>query len=278
MINRTRGTAFTRDQYLANCRARARETEIFEQAYLCNPLGSATNHIVEWSAIERCRADYEVARVHLEQAEITARFGVYDVTRAENREQDIRYFIEREFHKLFTRRGPWRLGFDVAASGSGDLAVIYIDESDDKTLWLRGLFTCRTEDWHFLKTVLDTFLAGFRSVRAAGDASGLGRQICWEAAARHPGKFEAVSFSAKKSDLGFTLMNQLAVAEKRFPRSAQDVASDFFALRKAFKGNRWMFSEGANELNVASHCDIAWAGALATLAGSSERFECGAMS
>ncbi len=31
-------------------------------------------------------------------------------------------------------------------------------------------------------------------------------------------------------------------------------------------GTRWNFSEGKNLLNPASHCDIAWAGALSTFA------------
>src|SRR5438094_4194695 len=79
------------------------------------------------------------------------------------------------------------LGFDVAASGQGDLAVIYIDEAKGDELWLRALFTCRTEDWHFLKTVLFHFLRNLRSVQAAGDESGLGRQICWEAAKHYSG-------------------------------------------------------------------------------------------
>ena len=64
-------------------------------------------------------------------------------------------------------------------------------------------------------------------------------------------------------------MNQLSVAEKRFPRSEQDIAADFFALRKAYTGTRWVFTEGRNTLNPASHCDIAWAGALATHAHAS---------
>jgi hypothetical protein len=34
-------------------------------------------------------------------------------------------------------------------------------------------------------------------------------------------KFQAVNFSSEKSDIGFTLMNQLAVAET-FPRSQRD--------------------------------------------------------
>src|SRR5438876_6218291 len=107
--------------------------------------------------------------------------------------------------------------------------------------------------------------------RRSGDArhlsaepGGLGRQICWEAAKQYSGRFLSVNFASKKHDLGFSLMNQLSVAEKRFPRSDQDIAADYFALRKSYTGAKWVFSEGRNTYNPASHCDIAWAGALAT--------------
>jgi len=36
----------------------------------------------------------------------------------------------------------------------------------------------------------------------------------------------AVNFASKKHYLGFTLMNQLSVSEKRFPENEQDIASD----------------------------------------------------
>ena len=157
-----------------------------------------------------------------------------------------------------------RLGFDIAASGLGDLAAFYIDEPNGAQLWLRALLTLRTEDWDFIKTVLFFFMQHLPSIRVAGDESGLGRQICWEAASQFGSRFLKVNFTAKKQDLGFSLMNQLSVAEKRFPRSQQDIAADFFALRKFYTGTRWTFSEGRNTLNPASHCDIAWAGALAT--------------
>ena len=58
-----------------SCRARARDDGIFEQCYMCNPLGATTNHVVDWSAIERCRYDYEIIRVHLEHDQIIERFG-----------------------------------------------------------------------------------------------------------------------------------------------------------------------------------------------------------
>jgi len=141
---------------------------------------------------------------------------------------------------------------------------------------LRALFTCRTEDWHFLKTVLFYFLRMLRSVKAAGDETGLGKQICWEAASQFGGVFSKVNLSGKKHDLGFALMNQLATAQKRFPGRQQDIAADYFALRKEYSGSRWVFSEGRNTLNPASHCDIAWAGALASHAHTEHKGGVGA--
>ncbi len=274
-INRARGTNISPEQFLADCRARARDEEIFQQAYMCNPLGATASRIVEWSAIERCRSDYEFERVHLEDAEVRKRFGEFAAQAAQNREEQIETFLRDSFPTLFSsgsrsgsqpsaKRPQLRLGFDVAASGQGDLAVIYIDEVKGNELWLRALLTCRTEDWHFLKTTLFYFLQHLSNLQAAGDETGLGRQICWEAAEHYPSRFTKVNFSARKHDLGFALMNQLSVAEKRFPRSEADIAADYFALRKSFNGSKWAFSEGRNTLNQASHCDIAWAGALAT--------------
>src|SRR3989442_2279085 len=75
VINRARGTQLSRTQFLADCKARARQEEIYEQSYMCNPLGAATNHIVDWSVIERCRYDYTFIRVHFEHSQIIEQFG-----------------------------------------------------------------------------------------------------------------------------------------------------------------------------------------------------------
>jgi phage FluMu gp28-like protein len=277
VINRSRGTNLDPERFLADCRTRARQEEIFEQSYMCNPQGAATNHIVDWSAVERCRYDYDIIRVHFEHNQIIEEFGGFNPSNELNRERDIEDFIHKRFLKLFQEKSEYRLGFDVAASGQGDLAVIYIDECKGDELSLRGLFSCRTEDWNFLRTVLFKFLRELRSVQAAGDESGLGRQICWEAASHFSSRFLKVNFASKKHDLGFALMNQLATAQKRFPKADQDIAADYFALRKTHTGTKWAFSETRNKLNPASHCDIAWAGALATHAHTERKHSAGAM-
>lgn len=272
LINRSRPVPISRADFIANCQALAGSEEIFQQSYMCNPMGAAAAAIVESSALERCRADYSIDRVHLEADQVLSQFGQCHPSNQHSRRDQIDAFIRSSFPTLFASsrsdaprsHAPLRLGFDVAASGQGNLAAIYIDEVKTPELWLRGLFTCRTEDWHFLGCVLFCFLEELPSLQGAGDESGLGRQICWEAANQFGTRFLQVNFASKKQDLGFALMNQLSNGEKRFPRSEADVASDFFALRKFHTGTRWTFSEGRNTLNPASHCDIAWAAALAS--------------
>lgn len=279
IINGVRGAKLTAEKFLNDCRARAGSEEIFQQSYLCNPQGDQAATIVDWSAIERCRADYSIERLHLESSQILDRFGQPSPGSQPSREAGIHQFLLEQFPNLLSPSGSsinnqkseiknsqLRLGFDVAASGQGDLAAIYIDEVKSSALWLRALFTARTEDWHFLKTVLFLFLRRLPNLQAAGDESGLGRQICWEAANDFPFRFHKVNFSSKKHDLGFSLMNQLSVGEKRFPSSEYDIAADFFALRKVYSGTKWVFTETRNSSNPSSHCDIAWAAALATYA------------
>jgi phage FluMu gp28-like protein len=277
VINDTRDTALTPAQFLADCRARAGLEQIFQQSYMCNPVPGGAS-IVDWSAIERCRSDYQIERVHLESADITNLFGDFSPHTQSSRQSKIESFLKSHFPNLFsienqkskiknsTSNPKHRLGFDVAASGSGDLAAFYIDEAKDNDLWLRALLTCRTEDWDFIRTVLFYFLDNIPRVQAAGDESGLGRQICWEAARHRSYRFQKVNFAARKHDLGFALMNQLATAQKHFPKDHHDIAADFFALRKIHNGTKWVFTEGRNTHNTASHCDIAWAAALATFA------------
>jgi phage FluMu gp28-like protein len=230
---------------------------------MCNPAPAAAS-IVDWAAIERCRFDYAIERSHLEAQDILTRFGQYHPRDVPDREARIAAFLRATFSRLFNTGAKHRLGFDVAASGEGDLASFYVDEVRGNDLWLKALLTSRTDDWHFLKTALLLLLRNIPLLQAAGDATGLGRQICWEAARLFPSRFLQVNFTSRKHDLGFSLMNQLSLAEKRFPRSELDIAADYSALRKNYVGARWVFSEGRNLYNPASHCDIAWAGALAT--------------
>lgn len=264
-INQTQGTNFTREEFIQDCKNRARLPEIYEQAYNCNPSGS-TSAIVAWAQIAACQHDYQIERVHLEAEQISELFGRYDANNPLTRQHRIAEFIRAAFKKSFAHTAQHRLGFDVAASGQGDLAAIYVDRKEGGKLKLGSLFTCRTDDWDFLETVLWTFHRHLSALQAAGDETGLGRQICWKTTQLFPGIFVPVNFAGEKHDMGFALMSQLTVAEKIFPKDQPDIAADYFAMRKIYQGKKWVFTEGRNMLNPASHCDIAWGGGLSTKA------------
>lgn len=266
-INETRGTNFTREGFIADCKQRARDEATYQESYMCNPKGG-TACIVNWSQIDLCMADYTAERLHLESSQIEQLFGKFSRATEHERARKIEQFLDAAFAKLFGATARHNLGYDVAASGEGDLACIYVDEAALDAALLRGLLTFRTDDWNFHDVVTHHFMRRLTAVRGAGDKTGLGMKICWELEQDFPGQFEGHNFASEKHEMGFALMNQLAVAQKRFPREWQDVAMDFFALRKTHTGKKWIFSEGTNNLLEYSHCDIGWAGALATRAGS----------
>jgi phage FluMu gp28-like protein len=262
-INETRGTNFTREQFIADAKLRARLPEIYQQAYMCNPSGS-TSAIVTWPVLCTNRREYNLERLHLEDKQVKELFS--DLRpKTPARQAKIGNFIRQAFPRIFATPGHFRLGFDVAASGQGDLAAIYVDRKETAGKRLDALFTCRTDDWDVIETVLWTFM-GLGAIQGAGDETGLGRQICWETAEQFKGRFEGVNFSGKKSDLGIALMNELSDGTKGIPNDNDDIAQDFFCLRKIYQGNRWIFTASRNALNPDSHGDIAWAGALASYA------------
>lgn len=274
-INAVSGKDTTREQFIQDCKNRARLPEIYEQAYNCNPSGSASA-IVTWPTIQNCQKEYAIERHHFEAHQVTEIFGSYEKETAEIRERKIREILAGMYAGTIGRPFTARLGFDVAASGQGDLACIYVDEKlPGDVLRLASVFTCRTDDWHFLENALRFFLERLSAVRGCGDETGLGRQICWETAQDFRGVFSGVGFRHKKHDMGLALMNELQAHSKQFPAATEhaDIAQDFYSLRKIWSGGRWVFGEGRNTLNPASHCDIAWAGALASHADAINQAE-----
>jgi phage FluMu gp28-like protein len=267
-INTATGGKMTPEEFIQDCKNRARLPEVYEQSYNCNPSGSASA-IVTWAVIGQCRRDYTIERHHFEEADMLKTFGPYDDSNPVRRRLQIQAFVKAVFPKLFGSSKHRSIGFDVAASGQGDLCCMYIDEMEGTERFkLEALFTCRTADWDFIETVLWTFIQCLGSIKGAGDETGLGKQVCWRTAQKFS-NFSGVNFASKKHDMGHALMNQLAMAEKIMPTGEDDIAQDYFSIRKNFAGGRWVFSEGRNNLNPASHCDIAWAGALATKARES---------
>lgn len=265
LIFKLTGKRYTKEEFLLDCRRRARLEEIYQQAYMCNPRGG-TAAIVPWSSIQLCEQQNSWReRAHLEDAQVKEIFGEFTPGFEPSRAAKIEAWLTAAFPQLRNEMTHHALGYDVAASGQGDLACIYVDAKEaGSKLRNRGLLTFRTDDWHFHTVASAWFMRTIPSVQGAGDETGLGRQICWGLEKNFPGQFTPVNFASSKHDMGFGLMNQLANAEKVWSAEDKDISSDYFALRKNFTGKRWMFSESANPLSEHSHCDIAWAGGLSS--------------
>jgi len=266
LIFKLTGKRYTKEEFLLDCRRRARLEEIYQQAYMCNPRGG-TAAIVPWSSIQLCeQTNHWRERAHLEDSQVKEMFGEFTPGFEPSRAARIEAWLDATFARLKADMAHHSLGYDVAASGQGDLACIYVDAKETGRLRNRGLLTFRTDDWHFHKVASSWFMKNVPAVTGAGDETGLGRQICWELAKAFSGQFEQVNFASSKHDMGFSLMNQLAGAEKLWSAEDKDISADYFALRKNFTAKRWTFSESANPLNEHSHCDIAWAGGLSSRA------------
>jgi phage FluMu gp28-like protein len=264
-INQRAGTNMTREEFLADCRKRALTPAIFAERFECNP-SDAGSSIVPWSVVERSRVLDSITRAHLGDHEIRELFGSPSMD-TKFRDKLMKQWMHTTFEDLAAKE-KMRIGFDIAASGQGDLASLWIDAKTSRGLEHRGLLTTQTEDWDFLTVALMWFMQ-LPDAKGAGDSTGLGRQITWTAEQRCGGRFIGVPFSRNsKSEMGSRLMAELTSGQCLLAREEHDVAMDIFALQKQVVNNTLVFTESANPLNAASHCDMAWSKALASHADS----------
>lgn len=252
-INARSGMNMTREEFLEDCRRRALTPAIFAERFECAPSDSGSS-IVPWGIIE-ARRDQVITREHVSDAWIKSEFGPADVNR-ERRVMLMRQWLTAKFGGALSKPAHYRVGFDVAASGKGDLASFWIDQKINERYEQRALLTCQTEDWHFLKTALYYYL-DVPGMKGAGDATGIGKQITWEATQDYSGRFIGVPFSlSSKSRMGTRLMTQLQSGDRRLATGHDDVAMDIYSVQKETRGSQITFTTTTNPLNAASHGDM----------------------
>jgi phage FluMu gp28-like protein len=251
-INARSGMSMTRDEFLADCRRRALTPAIFAERFECDPADSGSS-IVPWGVIES-RRDQAITRAHLKDADIKELFGPADGDEG-SRVRLMNEWMQARFSAIQTP-AHYRLGFDVAASGKGDLASFWVDVKSGPRYEQRALLTTQTEDWHFLKSALFWFLSQ-PGMKGAGDSTGIGKQITWEATQAFSGSFIGVPFTpTSKSRMGTRLMTQLQSGERRLATGNDDVAMDIYSMQKTTQGSQITFTATANPLNPASHGDM----------------------
>ncbi len=248
-INATRGTAFTREEFVDETKAMVGGEEAYREECLCEPCreGGAA---VKWNLIEAAKQDYEIMRINMTEAGNSVSTTLIECG-----------------------IGPQQrsaLGYDVARTG--DLAAVWINSQEPDQRWkLRALVTMRGMKFGTQRELVATVLRMFPAMVAAGDATGLGMQVCEELADEFgEARFAKVNFSAMKPELGTKLVRIYEDGRQILPNGSRydEIFQDIAGIRsQPTPSGRIQFYETPNPVNKHSHCDMAWSNALALLAG-----------
>lgn len=270
-INERSGLEMTEAEFIADIKSRCATPAIFTSRFECGAVEDASA-IVPWEELEKASTQ-TILRRHVMTPEILEQFGrASDCptdAAVKARMDKMKAWIRELFAPLFATPAQYRLGYDVAASGNGDLGSFWIAEKRGERLIQRALLTTQTEDWHFHEAAMNLFMEELSACKGCGDGTGIGQSITWKAAAKFAGRFEGVRFSlASKAEMGTRMMNLLSTAAFEMaaggtahPENA-DIAMDFFSIEKKTVGNVVHFNATQNPLNKASHCDIFWSALL----------------
>jgi len=150
VINAARGTRFTPGQFLADAAPAARDEEIFEQSYMCNPLGASP--ITLWTQ----------ASSNAVVTTTTSSASISNTLKSSNNSASSvpvaripastksRPLFTSVFSNLQTKR-QYRLGFEVAASGQATWRHLHRRSQRRRTLAPRSLYLPHWKTGIFLK-------------------------------------------------------------------------------------------------------------------------------
>lgn len=234
--------------------------ETFQEIY-ADPVGWQTEYLVQecddldallsWADIEAAQEDYDCPVLDLR-----------DDTGYDPRARNV-------FAELDVDPRDLTAGWDVARRRH--LSALWINGrapgTDRQTL--RCLVLMRRCSFPFQRAIVAQALDTHRTLRGAGDATGLGMESNEALHAAYGERWRAVQFTApQKIALASRLQSTFQARQQVIPRSAEAVAYDLHALQKEVRGDRTLIHETQNALESDSHCDIAYALALALEAAS----------
>jgi phage FluMu gp28-like protein len=268
------GVAFspiTREAFVAETVAMVGGQEAFEEECLLKPRKGGES-AVKWIFLDSARQAYGCARVDLNG----------------DKPGDARILVP-QLAALGAGRGRMALGYDVARTG--DLSCVWINAEEPRNAHapltgtgsqsasatppgvaarLVGLITMRNMPFGSQRSIIEALMLAFPTLVGAGDSTGLGMQICEELQTKFgPARFSGVNFSAMKPELGTNMVRVYEDGRQILPvaREFDDAIYDVAGIRtQPMPSGRVKFYETPNPISRHSHCDMAWANALALLA------------
>jgi phage FluMu gp28-like protein len=172
---------------------------------------------------------------------------------------------------LVCLRGRVEIGWDVARHS--DLAVMWVNaQASDKFRYLRKLVICQRTSFALQRTIIRSLMDANPRAVGCGDATGLGMDSNETLAGLYGARWLPVTFTAKsKRELASGLMTAFDDVAQGLPAidgPHKYVAVDIYSLQKEGTKDTLKIYETPNPIEEDSHCDIAWAGALAIRAGN----------
>ncbi len=172
--------------------------------------------------------------------------------------------------KLAGLPGRLTCGWDVARKRH--LSVLWINEQVGDRQFLRMLVVFRRCSFEFQREgVVEQAMNTLPGLVGCGDSTGLGMESNERLEKRYGLRWLGVNFSGgRKLALASRLQTTYQGRGQAIPRAAEVAAYDLHGLQKEVKGDTIRIHEMANPLEPDSHCDLAFANALALAAANIE--------
>lgn len=258
-INETRGLSMTRDEFVAQTRTACGSEEAFNEECLCQPRRGGAGAI-GWQHIEEAKKDFDAVRFHVANDDAPHALTAAEAAIA-----------------ALGKDEPASLGFDVARTG--DLAAIWIGRKTGDKHRLAALITMKQCRFPTMFDTVARIMEKRPALVGAGDKTGMGMQICEDLEERFgQARFIGINFGSLKPDLGTRLAKMFESGAVELPRGERwaDLYADLSGIRvEPLPSGRLHYYESRNPLNKDSHCDMAWAAALALMAAAENENLCG---
>lgn len=248
-INEVKHAGFTRESFLADCKAAVGSPEAFEEECMCNPRESG-NPLVSWLDLEAAQSDYEIFHIQIEG----------DAKAGDVIDPSVEALIADNCFMRFDRKKQYSLGWDVARTGH--LSSITLLETDGKAHKLRLMVNLHKCKFPSQRTLVAQALNTLPGLTASSDATGLGMESAEVLSDAFPVRFTGVNFSAFKPHLGTKLAAAFADRRIVLPK-LDELIYDLRGVGTQQTGTRLSYTENKNPVNALSHCDMAWSLALA---------------
>jgi phage FluMu gp28-like protein len=226
-----------------------------------DPIGWGT----EYLCIESDALAALIALVDIEKCTEPYEFVLLDV--ADNQGYD------PQTQNIFAQRlkglpGRLTVGWDVARRK--DLSVLWFNEEVGKTHYLRLLVIMRRCRFDYQREgIVEQAMNTLPNLCGAGDETGLGMESNERLKNKYGElRWRPINFGSSKTALASRLQTYYQERHQVIPMSADQVQMDVQGLQKELKGDKLLVHETANTLEPDSHCDMAWANALALEAAS----------